>query len=126
MKRRLIGRCPHCGRIFMLCKYNGSRQKYCTEPECQAASKKASNDKWRFSNWKYFRDPIHVFRVQKWRFMEWVKDSILPSLQDAIISKALDVMELMPEMPMRVLRGLVEEAVAAFNVNRMNAEVFSS
>ena len=60
-------------------------------------------------------------RAQKWRFVGWVKDSIAPSLQDTVISKAIDVMELMPEMPMRVLRGLVEASVEAFNINRMNA-----
>lgn len=120
-KRSSLLYCQHCKRFFIPCKYNGSRQHYCTNPECQAASKKASNDNWRARNRQYFHDAIHVVRAQKWRFVRWVKDSIAPSLQDSIISKALDVIELMPEMPMKVIRGLVEASVEAFNINRMNA-----
>ena len=55
-----IGRCRHCGECFFLCKYNWPWQRYCTKPECQAASKMASQAKWLSWNPGHFRGPWNV------------------------------------------------------------------
>tara|TARA_B100000614_G_C14545091_1_gene491768 strand:- start:337 stop:831 length:495 start_codon:yes stop_codon:yes gene_type:complete len=45
------------------------RQKFCIKPECKAASKKYSQQKWlnKHKNRDYFSGPENVARVQEWR-----------------------------------------------------------
>lgn len=62
-------KCKHCKKLFYPDPRNRTRQKYCSEPECRAASKKASQQRWfqKPENQDYFRCPENVIRVQQWR-----------------------------------------------------------
>lgn len=62
-------KCLHCKKIFVPDYRNRGRQKYCSNPECQAASKQASQQEWlgKPDNRDYFRGPENVQRVQQWR-----------------------------------------------------------
>jgi hypothetical protein len=66
IKRR---RCLHCEQLFYRHPRTRAQQKYCAEPPCQAASKKASQQRWlqKPENQAYFRGAHHVNRVQAWR-----------------------------------------------------------
>jgi hypothetical protein len=59
----------HCKKIFVPDYRNRGRQKYCCTPECQAASKQASQQQWlsKPGNRHYFRGPENIQRVQEWR-----------------------------------------------------------
>jgi len=59
----------HCKKIFVHDYRNRGRQKFCFAPECQAASKQASQRQWlsKPGNRDYFRGPENVQRVQDWR-----------------------------------------------------------
>jgi len=75
------------------------RQKFCSHPDCQKASKAASQKKWlqKSQNKNYFSGPENVQRVQQWRAKNpgyWKKvqkssDNELP-LQDALIIQATE------------------------------------
>lgn len=62
-------KCPHCKRVFIPDYRNRGRQKYCACAQCQAASKRASQERWRAKpeNRDYFRGGENVKRVQQWR-----------------------------------------------------------
>ena len=62
-------KCRHCRRLFVPDARNKGRQKYCSQPACQKASKIASQKKWlaKPENKNYFRGPENVLRVQEWR-----------------------------------------------------------
>ena len=62
-------KCLHCKKIFVPDYRNRGRQKYCSTPECQAASKQASQQQWlgKPGNRDYFRGPENIQRVQEWR-----------------------------------------------------------
>jgi hypothetical protein len=47
---------PECGDLFAPCRINGSKQRYCTKPECQYISKKNSQAKWVAKNPTYWAD----------------------------------------------------------------------
>jgi len=68
-KRIRKRKCRNCGDLFYPDHRNQKKQKYCSEADCRAASKKASNDKWRQKeeNRDYFSGPDQVARVQEWR-----------------------------------------------------------
>jgi hypothetical protein len=55
--------------MFLPDARNKGRQKHCSQPACQKASKIASQKKWlaKPENKNYFRGPEHVSRVQQWR-----------------------------------------------------------
>lgn len=59
--------CRCCKEFFTPDYRNARKQVYCGKPECRAASKKTSQRKWSDKNPHYFKDQIHVDRVQKWR-----------------------------------------------------------
>jgi len=65
-KRR---RCLGCQKLYYPHPRTRLLQKYCPEPQCRAASKKASQRRWlhKPENRDYFRGPQHVSRVQAWR-----------------------------------------------------------
>lgn len=75
--RRILGpvkknkrrRCLSCQKLFYPHPRTRRLQKYCAEPQCRAASKKASQQRWlqKPENRDYFRGPQHVSRVQAWR-----------------------------------------------------------
>ncbi len=62
-------KCRHCNRFFLSDPRTLARQRYCSTPECQHASKLASQRRWlsKNGNGDYFRGPRAVERVQAWR-----------------------------------------------------------
>jgi hypothetical protein len=62
-------KCKCCRRLFHPDPRNRRHQRYCSEPPCRAASRAASQARWRAKpqNQGYFRDPWHVTRVRAWR-----------------------------------------------------------
>lgn len=62
-------KCKHCGVLFHPDPRNIKRQKFCSNPECQKASKADSQRRWlqKPENQDYFRGPTNVERVQQWR-----------------------------------------------------------
>ena len=61
--------CLHCQEEFRPDHRNIGRQKYCSKPECQKASKAVSQSRWlgKPENQDYFKGPDHVQRVREWR-----------------------------------------------------------
>jgi len=62
-------KCLCCGLFFDPDHRNRKRQRYCSATACRRASKAASQAVWltQPENVGYFRDPVHVARVQAWR-----------------------------------------------------------
>ena len=62
-------KCLCCGNVFDLDHRNRERQRFCSATQCRRASKAASQSAWlaQPQNSGYFRDPVHVARVQTWR-----------------------------------------------------------
>lgn len=61
--------CLNCAESFTPDARNARHQRYCGEPPCQAASKRASQAKWlsKPENRNYHRGAAAVARVQAWR-----------------------------------------------------------
>jgi hypothetical protein len=62
-----LRKCCHCGVWFKPHARNAHHQRYCCKPECRAASKRSSQQKWCGKNHDYFHGEVHVKRVQDWR-----------------------------------------------------------
>jgi hypothetical protein len=62
-------KCLQCEQFFLPDRRNRTRQRYCSAAACRRASKAASQAAWLAhpQNRAYFRDPVHVARVQAWR-----------------------------------------------------------
>ena len=62
-------RCLCCQKLFGSDPRLRHRQKYCSESDCRAASKRSSQQRWlrKPENHEYFRGAQHVDRVQAWR-----------------------------------------------------------
>lgn len=62
-------KCKHCRRLFRPDPRNRHHQQYCSEAACRAASKGASQARWRSKpeNQDYFRGQAAVDRVSAWR-----------------------------------------------------------
>lgn len=62
-------RCANCRQSFAPDYRNVRHQRYCSQPGCRQASKRASQRRWlqRPENRNYFRDPQNVCRVREWR-----------------------------------------------------------
>ena len=62
-------KCKCCLKLFRPDARNRHHQRYCSEAACRAASKAASQARWRAApqNQGYFRGPVNVARVQAWR-----------------------------------------------------------
>jgi hypothetical protein len=69
VKRIRRRRCLCCQKLFCGDPRTRIEQKYCAEPGCRAASKRASQNRWLLKpeNRDYFSGPQHVSRVQAWR-----------------------------------------------------------
>ena len=87
-------KCRHCRKLFVPDHRNRSRQKYCGLPECQMASKAASQKKWlnKPENQDYFQGPEHVERVRQWRkknpkYWKSKSKTTLVALQDPLIAQ---------------------------------------
>lgn len=61
--------CANCQLPFRAAARNAWHQRYCMAPACRAASKTASQQRWRAKpeNRDYFRGPDNVARVRTWR-----------------------------------------------------------
>ena len=98
-------KCLCCGLFFDPDDRNRERQRYCSATECRRASKAASQAVWLThpENVGYFRDPVHVARVQAWRAAHpgygRGKRRTPPALQDSLIVQVPDATE---ESPSRV------------------------
>ena len=63
-----LRKCCHCWVWFRPRGRNAWHQRFCLEPECQAASKVESQRKWSRKNPGYFHGEVHVKRVRAWRW----------------------------------------------------------
>ena len=61
-------KCKCCRMLFRPDPRNRHHQRYCSAAACRAASKAASQARWRAApeNQGYFRGPVNVARVQAW------------------------------------------------------------
>jgi hypothetical protein len=97
-------KCLCCGDFFDRDPRNRKRQRYCSNANCRRASKAASQAAWlaQPQNQGYFRDPLHVARVQAWRLAHpgYSRGKARPAaaLQDALIAQVPEVIE---ECPIR-------------------------
>jgi hypothetical protein len=62
-------KCTCCRKLFSPDPRNRRHQHYCPASACRAASKAASQARWRAKpeNQDYFRGPVNVARVKAWR-----------------------------------------------------------
>jgi len=69
VKQRRRRKCLHCGELFHPDVRNAHHQRYCGGPDCQRASKAASQRRWlgKAANREYFRGAANVERVRAWR-----------------------------------------------------------
>jgi hypothetical protein len=92
-------KCLCCQIFFDVDPRIGKRQRYCSKPDCRSASKAASRAAWlaKPQNQDYFRDPVHVSRVQAWRAehpgYSRGKRRGAPALQDLMVAQVNDFIE---------------------------------
>lgn len=95
-------KCLCCGDFFDPDHRNRERQRFCAASDCRRASQAASQAAWlaKPQNKDYFRDRLHVARVQAWRVAHpgygrgtLRKVRSRPALQEALIAQALDLIE---------------------------------
>ena len=62
-------KCKCCLKLFRPDPRNRRHQYYCSAPDCRAASKAASQARWRAKpeNQSYFRGAVNIARVRAWR-----------------------------------------------------------
>jgi hypothetical protein len=116
-------KCPQCQKFFVPDYRNRGRQKFCSSPECQLASKRRSQSRWlaKPQNQDYFRGPENVQRVQAWRaeHPDYWKRSPRKSrppaapqpgtLQETCSEQAPVLQELEPKQPPQVSRPALQE-----------------
>ena len=95
-------KCLCCGDFFGPDHRNRERQRFCAATDCRRASQAASQAAWlaKPQNKGYFRDPLHVARVQAWRIAhpgygrgKPRKARSRPALQEALITQVTDLTE---------------------------------
>lgn len=92
-------KCLCCGKFFDLDHRNRERQRFCSTTHCRGASKAASQAAWlaQPQNAGYFRDRVHVARVQAWRAAHpgygGGKPRRAPALQDPLITQVMEPIE---------------------------------
>ncbi len=108
-------KCLHCKMLFVPDYRNRGRQKYCSTPACQQASKRARQARWlsKPENRDHFRGAENVQRVREWRQAHpgYWKRSPRPvrTLQDACSAQSAAIKELAPvELP-GVCRGTLQD-----------------
>ena len=106
-------KCLCCADFFDLDHRNRERQRYCSNADCRRASKATSHAAWlaKPQNINYFRDPLHVARVQAWRAAHpgysRGKARKRTALQDPLITQVTEDIEEYP------IRGELTEASGA-------------
>lgn len=93
MKRPTPRKCAHCRKFYLPDPRRAHDQRYCDEPACRRASKKAAQKKWLSSpkGRDYFKGAEHVERVRVWRKKrrgQPPESDVV--LQDLMISEAVD------------------------------------
>ncbi len=97
-------KCLCCGIFFDPDHRNRGRQRFCSATACRSASKAASQAAWlaQPQNLGYFRDPVHVARVQAWRAAHpgygRGKPRKSSALQDPLVTQVTDTID---ECPIR-------------------------
>ena len=95
-------KCLCCKGLFDPDPRNINRQRYCSNTDCRLASKPASQAAWltKPQNMDYFRDPVHVVRVQAWRAAhpgysraKPTSAATVAALQDSLIAQVTDSIE---------------------------------
>jgi hypothetical protein len=96
-------KCLHCKLLFVPDYRNRGRQKYCSTPECQQASKRARQARWlsKPENQDHFRGAENVQRVREWRqahpgYWRHSHRKPLRTLQDACSAQPVLKTELAP------------------------------
>ena len=96
-------KCLHCKLLFVPDYRNRGRQKYCSTPACQTASKRARQQRWlsKPDNQAYFRDADNVQRVREWRAEHpgyWKRSprQAVRTLQDACPAQPAANQEIVP------------------------------
>lgn len=114
MKKKRRRKCPHCRKLFRPDPRNRHHQRYCSKPECQRASKAASQRRWldKPTNRDYFRGDAHVERVRRWRAQHkgyWRRPVQAPdALQEVISTQAAEYTKesgSLVELPLQDLSG---------------------
>ena len=95
--------CLHCKLLFVPDYRNRGRQRYCSAPECQQASKRARQQRWltKPENADYFRGAQNVERVQQWRkahpgYWKRPQRQTASTLQDACPAQPAQTKEIAP------------------------------
>ena len=93
--RRIRRKCRNCRTFFQPDYRNQDRQLYCSQPTCQQASKRTSQQRWanRGSNRDYFRGSEHVERVKRWREAHpgyWKRRKPVPDQSQAADSQSVN------------------------------------
>ena len=96
-------KCLHCQKLFVPDYRNRERQKYCSIPECQQASKRAKQQRWlsKPENRDHFRGAENVQRVREWRRAHpgyWKRSprKAVGTLQDACSAQPAAIEEVVP------------------------------
>jgi hypothetical protein len=93
MKRPSPHKCLHCKKFFLSDPRNGKRQKYCAKPDCQKASHRAAQAKYRKSekgkNFETKEDVAERVRKSRARRRE-VRAAEEAVLRDCCHSEAVD------------------------------------
>ena len=109
-------KCLCCHTFFTPHVRSKGRQKYCSQSDCQKASKRASQQKWlqKSQNIDYFSGPENVRRVQQWRannpgYSKKASHSSpdKPPLQDDLIAQVIEKQEQKPAPEQQALQEII-------------------
>ena len=92
--------CLHCKELYKPDARNRTRQRYCSQPECRRASKRASQARWlsKPDNGGYFRGAANTERNRRWREVNpgyWKRSQDPGTQQDAFSAQHTDDQEVM-------------------------------
>jgi len=110
-----LRKCSNCGVWFSPDPRNFYHQHFCSKPECQEVSKRASQQKWCRKNPSYWRGEQQVKRVQAWRREHpgyWRR-----TRSGAGATAQLALQDVLPSQP-------VDEQVVSILRNRLTEEIF--
>ncbi len=104
-------KCRCCNKFFFPDYRNIERQKFCSEPGCQQASKQSSQRRWcrKKDNRDYFRGEAAVRRVQQWRKAHpgyWRKNKPASKRTQAADPQSAQPQQASCNVPNRDLRAL--------------------
>jgi hypothetical protein len=109
-------KCLHCKKLFVPDYRNRGRQRHCSSPECQNASKHSSQRRWlsKPENRDYFRGPENVKRVQQWRqehpgYSKRQGRKARRTLQETCSEQVAVAQELIPKQAPQVSRPALQE-----------------